>query len=156
DLATANSTSATVSVRLGNGDGTFAEQVAYGTGSLPFSVATADLDGDGRLDLAVCDFAGDDVNVLLGQGDGTFADAFLYAAGDSPVAVLAHDLDHDGDVDLAVVNLSTGDVSVLLNVCVTADCFHVLDAHTTCSPDGTGFTYQVHGTTCTGTDLTLE
>jgi hypothetical protein len=53
DLAVANYNSNTVSVLLGNGNGTFAAAVNYGTGSFPLSVAIGDLNGDGRLDLAV-------------------------------------------------------------------------------------------------------
>lgn len=43
----------TVSVLLGNGDGTFRTRIDTGVGKRPTSVALADLDGDGRQDLAV-------------------------------------------------------------------------------------------------------
>ncbi len=36
-------------------------------------MAFADLDGDGKLDLAIANHRGDDVSVLLGLGNGAFA-----------------------------------------------------------------------------------
>lgn len=48
-----NSTSATISVLLGMGDGTFAAKVDYPTGGQPLSLAVGDLNGDGRMDLAI-------------------------------------------------------------------------------------------------------
>ena len=53
DLAVANDDSNTVSVLLGNGDGTFGANTDFGTGTRPASVAIGDLNGDGRPDLAV-------------------------------------------------------------------------------------------------------
>ena len=47
DLATPNGLSNTVSVLLGNGDGTFGPNSDFGTGSGPFSLAIGDLNGDG-------------------------------------------------------------------------------------------------------------
>jgi hypothetical protein len=70
DLAVANYSDHSVSVLLGNGDGTFQTHVDYATGSGPDSVAVGDFNGDGKADLAVTnDYA---VSVLLGNGDGTF------------------------------------------------------------------------------------
>ena len=74
----------TVSVLLGNGDGTFASKVDYGTGLSPHSVAVEDLNLDGKPDLAVANYAGaggNGVSVLLGNGDGTFAPKVDYAPG---------------------------------------------------------------------------
>jgi len=80
DLAVANySYQGTVSVLLGNGDGSFREPVSYGTGVFPQSVAVGDLDGDGKLDIAVATRSG--VSVLLGKGDGIFQTAVNYTAG---------------------------------------------------------------------------
>ena len=56
DLAVANGGSDTVSVLLGNGDGTFQPQVTYAVGGRAAdSIVAGDFRGDGRLDLAVAD-----------------------------------------------------------------------------------------------------
>jgi len=60
----ANVESDTVSVLLGNGDGTFRPHVQYGVGYVPYSVTAGDLDGDGDLDLAVAN-GSNTVSVLI-------------------------------------------------------------------------------------------
>ena len=47
----------TVSVLLGNGDGTFQNQKTFPVGSHPSSVAVADVNGDGRPDLIVANLS---------------------------------------------------------------------------------------------------
>ena len=64
DLAVANSDSATVSVLLNNGNGTFAPKLDYRTGDAAVSVAAADLNGDGRPDLAVVNRGSNTVSIL--------------------------------------------------------------------------------------------
>jgi hypothetical protein len=104
-------------VLLNNGDGTFATQSVYAVGVGPSSVFSADLDGDGDLDLTTANTSSYNVSVLLNNGDGTFATQSAYPAGHdlhTPQSVFAADLDGDGDLDLATAN-GTDDVSVLLN-----------------------------------------
>src|SRR5262245_50243536 len=55
DLAVANKFSATVSVLLGRGDGTFQTAVNYAAGPTPSAVAVGDFNGDQKPDLAVAD-----------------------------------------------------------------------------------------------------
>jgi hypothetical protein len=104
----------TVSVLLGNGDGTFRPQQAFATGVTPVSVAVTDLDGDGTPDLAVANYHDGTVSALLGNGDGTFQAARTFAAGREPSAVAAGDFNADGKPDLAVANVHDDTVSVLL------------------------------------------
>ncbi len=129
DLAVANQTSAssTVSILLGNGDGTFQAPVSYSTGAGSASfVAVGDFNNDGAPDLAVAN-AGtqDSVSILLGNGDGTFQAPAIYASGGAfAYSVAVGDLNGDGIPDLAVANgcatfsnltcSSTGSVGVLL------------------------------------------
>jgi hypothetical protein len=106
DLALANETSSgTVSVLLGKGDGTFLPAQAFPAGSNPRSVAVGDFNGDGKLDLAVANYnLSGSVSVLLGNGDGTFQAAVNYAAGTRPQSVAVGDFNGDGIPDLAVAN----------------------------------------------------
>jgi uncharacterized protein (UPF0548 family) len=114
DLASANFTSNTVSVFLGNGDNTFQAKADYVVGTNPLSVAVGDFNGDGYLDLAVANAGSGNVSVLLNAGNGTFLPAQSYGAGSSPQSVAVGDFNGDGRLDLVVSNLNSADVSVLL------------------------------------------
>jgi hypothetical protein len=103
----------TVSVLLGNGDGTFRPQQTFATGVTPLSVAVADLNGDGTPDLAVVNFNSLTGSALLGNGDGTFQAPRTFAAGFEPTAVAGGDFNRDGHPDLAVANFHDGTVGVL-------------------------------------------
>src|SRR5208282_4761682 len=77
DLAVANTQDNTISILLGDGDGTFKPQTTVPTAPAPLVLVAGDFNGDGKLDLAAGNRnfdAGDvgGVSVLLGNGDGTF------------------------------------------------------------------------------------
>ena len=76
----------TMSVLLGNGDGTFQPQVTYAVGTVPDAIVAGDFTGNGHLDLAVANHGSDNVSVLLGNGDGTFQPQVTYAVGSGPDA----------------------------------------------------------------------
>jgi N-acetylneuraminic acid mutarotase len=113
DLAVVNEGSNSVSVLMGNGDGTFQPAVNYTVGSDPRWVAVGDFRHDGKLDLAVACTGSNGVNILLGNGDGTFQPAQYYPADTASGAVAVGDFNGDGNLDLAVAN-GGGDVSILL------------------------------------------
>ncbi|HEX9137013.1 MAG TPA: FG-GAP-like repeat-containing protein, partial [Nitrospirota bacterium] len=108
------STKHSVSVLLGNGDGTFQMPVNYETGSNPWAVVVGDFDGDGFLDLGVANKDGPNVSILFGNNDGTFQAALNSSAGPRPLALASGDLNGDGMPDVVVSNLNSGTVSVLL------------------------------------------
>jgi sugar lactone lactonase YvrE len=102
-------------VFLGRGDGTFTQMpTSFTLDYFPTSVAVADFNGDGVLDLAFSDLNG--VEIALGNGDGTFKEtaASPIAVSSELYSLVAGDFNHDGKTDLAGVD-SYGDRIVLLN-----------------------------------------
>src|SRR5258706_574261 len=104
DLAVANTASITVSILLGNGDGSFQTSVGFGTGANPTSVAISDWNGDDRLDLAITNSTDNTVSVLIGDGTGGFAAKADVATGTNPVSVAVGDVNGDGKQDLITSN----------------------------------------------------
>ena len=103
DLAISNSSNNTVSIVLGNGDGTFRAPVTYSVGTWPMQIATADFNGDGNLDIAVANATSPGtVSVLLGHGDGTFQSPVTDPSEAYSGAVVVGDFNGDGKLDLAV------------------------------------------------------
>jgi hypothetical protein len=121
DVAVANATG-TITILAGSGTGALTPlplsvpPLTAGTG--PSSLTVADLDRDGKLDLAVANGGSGDLSVLLGNGTGGFTAAPgtpVATGGNAPSAIAAGDLNGDGKLDLAAVNGGNGSVSVLLN-----------------------------------------
>ena len=114
DIAVANAADHTVSIYLGNGDGTFQAPKITATGKTPVSLLARDFDGDGNLDLAVANQGDNTVSVLLGKGDGTFSISVAYDTGHSPTSVTRGHFTGSGVFDLVVANSVDNTVSVLL------------------------------------------
>lgn len=115
DMAVTNSTnSGSVSILLGNGDGTFAPRTDLTMGTSAWGVAAGDFNGDGMLDLAVTNGGDNTVSILLGHGDGSFAARVDYVVAPSPLSIASGDFNGDGNIDLALVCYWPNVVSVLL------------------------------------------
>ena len=114
DVVVANNDSNFVTVRLGNGDGTFASKPNVTTGFSPYSVVIADLNGDGKPDLIVANRSSDTVSVILGNGDGTFQTQVEFLAQDEPFYAAVSDVNGDGKLDIVAGNGVSDSVSVLL------------------------------------------
>src|SRR5207247_1064026 len=91
-----------ITVLLGNGDGAFGRVFSYATASGPSSIAAADFNADGRVDLAVADRASNQISILLGAADGSLGQRLDLAAATDPMSVAVADFDADGRPDLAV------------------------------------------------------
>ncbi len=93
-----------LSVMLGNGDGTFGTAKSTSVGDLSTqsvsSIRLVDLNGDPIPDLVLLTTQG--VSAYLGNGDGTFSAAVNYFAGSTPTTLQVGDFTGDGKVDIAV------------------------------------------------------
>ncbi len=78
------------------------------------SVATADFNGDGKVDFVVANNLNSNVSVHLGNGDGTFQPEVSYTTDAFPDSVVVGDFNGDGKLDLAVRSSSSFTISVLL------------------------------------------
>jgi hypothetical protein len=109
-----------VTIYLGNGDGTFptSGSSSFNSGGpCPLTVLAADLNSDGKLDLAVANLSNSGtnaaVNIFLGNGDGTFTAAGSYDSGSTGIAALG-DFNGDGIMDIAVSDSTGMGVDILL------------------------------------------
>ena len=97
-----------------SGGPTFGQPTHYATGTNAHGAALANLNGDGRLDLAVANAGNSTVTVRLGNGDGTFGGATSFATGSTPKSVAVADLSGDGNLDLVTADQGAATASVLL------------------------------------------
>jgi len=119
DLAVLNSGSTTVSILLGNGDGTFRQALNFSVGSTPAFIAAGDFNGDHKLDLAVAEGSANTVSIFLGKGDGTFEPPVQYNTDISADYLIVADFNNDKKSDLLVSGtpvgpLYDGSISILL------------------------------------------
>ncbi|CAF5035540.1 unnamed protein product, partial [Rotaria sp. Silwood1] len=114
DIVVANFGSNDVSVLLGNGNGSFENQIRYSAGDYPQSVVAGDFNNDTQLDIVVINWDSNDVSVLLGNGNGSFENQIRYSAGSSPRSIAVGDFNNDTRLDIVVANSGSNDVSVLL------------------------------------------
>jgi hypothetical protein len=128
DLAITNYTNLTVSIlrNTGTGAGTisYASKVDYTTGTAPYSVSIADLDGDGKTDLAIANQSSNTLSILrntsTAAGTISYASKVDFTTGTSPQSVAIGDFDGDGKSDLAVANNNSGNVSIFRNAIVAS------------------------------------
>ncbi|MDB5388886.1 MAG: vcbs repeat-containing protein, partial [Planctomycetaceae bacterium] len=106
--------SSSVSVALGNGNGTFGAQRAFEMGSSSTGMVIADFNGDGRPDIASSSYFGANVTIMLGNGDGTFTLKGSVGVPSRTNALAAGDVNGDGKPDIVDANYNNGNVSVLL------------------------------------------
>jgi hypothetical protein len=115
DLAITNATDNTVSILLGNGDGTFQPQATYNVGGQPGPIAVGDFNGDGKLDLAIGNLTGQSISVLIGNGDGTFRSQVTYStSGVTPISIAVGDFTGAGKLDIVIADYPYSTVQIMI------------------------------------------
>lgn len=103
DICVANINVNSVSILLGNGDGTYAPQQLVAVGVAPRGIAVLDADGDGDIDIVNTNASSSTMSILLNDGNGVFSAATFFEAGAANEwALAAADMNEDGILDLVI------------------------------------------------------
>ncbi len=111
-----------VSIRLNNGSGVFGPPATYNLAPgtfTPHTIATSDLNGDGRLDVLVSTPSGranDGFNVMLSTGKSGYLPVVRYEAAKQTYDLLTYDADGDGDKDVITCARDSSVITVHRNL----------------------------------------
>ena len=114
-----NSVGNSVSIFLGNGDGTFilpgGTRMDFPAGTAPTSIAVADFNQDGLPDLGITASGDDAFGLMLGVGGGLFGAPIEVPVGTTPDSIATTDFNGDGLPDVAISNFGSNTASVILD-----------------------------------------
>jgi hypothetical protein len=107
DIASANN-GGSMSVLLGNGNGTFQPHVDYQALTNPTVIRTADVTGDGNIDVIVSFNTGHAVRVFVNDGTGKFPTHFDTTVSNGATTIALGDFNKDGKLDFAATSNGSG------------------------------------------------
>ena len=141
DLVVADSspTSQLLSTLIGNGDGTFKNNIAQTSSNIVRSLAVGDFNGDGKFDLAAVIDGTHGVSIFLGHGDGSFAAPVSYPTGSTSISpqnpnALVGDFNGDNKLDVAVAT-DNGIATLLGNGDGTFQAFSIMPSLLSYDPE---------------------
>ncbi len=120
DIAVGDNAGQFITVYLGNGNGTFTQEIqaSFTNTAAVRTIGSADVNSDGKPDLILVHSSGNYLTVLLGLGNGTFSQPYEFNVGNvvrrEPSALVVSDFNNDGGMDIAVADAGSNQISVLL------------------------------------------
>lgn len=122
---------------------TFSAAVNFATGNGSYGITTADINGDGKIDIINACFSANKVFVLLnttatGGSTPSFAAGVSFTTSTAPLDVRCGDINLDGKPDIVTPN-QTGTVSIFLNTTVTGAATPTFSAKTDITTTGSAY-----------------
>jgi streptogramin lyase len=118
DIVSVNSKMNSISVIMGNGNGTFAKQMVYstGNGSNPYAIASGDFNSDNRLDLVIANEGADSIGIFLGFDYTSFQNQQIYSSINNlfPYGIVISDFNNDNFLDIAATFFGNSSLGILL------------------------------------------
>ena len=115
DIVTANRDGSNSSILMNSGNGTFAIAINIeGNGDGETAAATADVNGDGIMDLFLGAYYSNEVILWLGDGDGGFTFSDEITVGNNPWMIVSGDVNNDKIPDVVCANSGSSSFSVVL------------------------------------------
>src|SRR5258708_17345405 len=107
-----------ISILLGDGNGTFQPAITNVAGENPASIVAANFINKARLDLAVANAppVPGTVSILSNIGNGFFQFTLPFFVDNNPTFLAVSDFNLDGELDLVVANTGSNTISVLLGL----------------------------------------
>ena len=111
-----NCRSGSLSIALGDGNGSFQPPTDYPIGISPEAVVVGDLNGDGHPDIVVSSASSDYVTVFIDKADGTFEPGVNYRTRPHslPNGIVLGDVNADGKLDVVVAEGGDSAISIFL------------------------------------------
>ncbi len=128
ELLVPNASSSSFSIFKNNsssGNISFSPKIDFSSGSTPLYISVNDLDGDGKIDIAVANFSSSTVSVFKNQsttGNIALGANVTYATGTLCRSVPIGDIDGDGRPDIVSSNSISSDISILRNTTISTFC----------------------------------
>ncbi len=114
DITVANINDNTISVLLGNGNGSYAPQQTIGVGTTPRGIAVLDVDGDGDGDIVNSNLGSNNLSLHLNDGNGVFGTATTLNSGlNGEWSLASGDMNNDGFLDIVVASGTSSQIQVL-------------------------------------------